>query len=318
MSLPEASTSATAQHDTGAKVPLVWIVVLNYNGAQITLNCVDSVLKIDYPNFRVIVVDNGSTDDSVIRFKEAFVDPRVELLVNDKNEGYAGGNNRGMAKALAAGADYIFILNNDTIVEPGCLTPLVEAMERDPSVGIAGCPLLGVGPRSPAVYGWRANLYIGDCAQWFDEPRKPRFGEVDCILGAAMLVRAETFRRIGLFDSRFFLHFEDWEFCFRARRAGYRVTFVPSTGIQHLAGETMRWARPMAVFYSTRNRVWLVRRYGSFMQQVVFTLYAFLYMHPRRIFGRLIRRQFNLLGQILRGIWQGHFAYPGPYRRDAL
>jgi GT2 family glycosyltransferase len=318
MSLPEASTIATAQDDTGAKVPLVWIVILNYNGAQITLNCVDSVLKIDYPNFRVIVVDNASTDDSVVRFKEALTDPRVELLVNHKNEGYAGGNNPGIERALTAGADYIFILNNDTIVEPGCLTALVEVMERDPSVGIAGCPLLGVGTRPSAVYGWRANLHIGDCVQWFDAPQKPRFGEVDCILGAAMLIRAETFRRIGLFDSRFFLFFEDWEFCFRARRAGYRVTIVPSTRIQHLAGQTTRRLRPMAIFYSTRNRVWLVRRYGSFVHQVVFTLYAFLYFHPRGILGRLIRRQFNLVAPILRGIWEGHFAYPGPYPHNPL
>jgi GT2 family glycosyltransferase len=254
----------------------------------------------------------------VIRFKEAFTDPRVELLVNDKNEGYAGGNNRGIERALAAGADHIFVLNNDTIVEPGCLTPLVEAMDRDPSVGIAGCPLLSVGTRPSAVYGWRAKLYIGDCVQWFDGPQKPRFGEVDCILGAVMLIRAETFRRIGLFDSRFFLFFEDWEFCFRARRAGCRVNIVPSTCTQHLAGQTTRRVRPMAIFYSTRNRVWLVRRYGSFMQQVVFTLYAFLYLHPRMILGRLIRGQFNLVPPILRGIWQGHFAYPGPYPRNPL
>jgi GT2 family glycosyltransferase len=313
MSLPKASTIATAQDHTGAKVPLVWIVILNYNGAQNTLNCVDSVLKIDYPNFRVIVVDNASTDGSAARLKEALADPRVELLVNDKNEGYAGGNNRGIERALAAVDDYILVLNNDTIVQSGCLTALVAAMQSDPSIGIAGCPLLGIGPGSPSVYGWRANLYIGDCYQWFDGPQRPRFGEVDCILGAAMLIRAETLRQIGLFDSRFFLFVEDWEICFRARRAGYKVTLVPNAGVQHLAGQASRHVRPMAVFYATRNRIWWVRRYGSLTQRAVFTLYAFFYYHPRWIIGRLLRRQFNLLGPIFRGIWQGHFAYPGPY-----
>ena len=307
---PPQTFSQTGSMSTS---PSAYVVVLNYNSAHVTVNCVESVLKMDYPNFRVIIVDNGSMDDSVVRFKEGLTHPRVQLLVNNKNEGYAGGNNRGIERALAAGADYIFVLNNDTIVEPGCLTALVEAMEGDPGVGIAGCPLLGPGTPPSVVYGWRANLYIGDCVQWFDEPQKPRFGEVDCILGAAMLIRAEAFRKIGLFDSQFFLHFEDWEFCFRAKRAGYRVIIVPSTGIQHLAGQTMRWVRPMAIFYSTRNRVWLVRRYGSNKHQVLFTLYAFFYLHPRRILGRLLRRQFTLLPPILRGIWQGHFAYPGPY-----
>ena len=138
------------------------------------------------------------------RLKAALTDPRVEFLANAQNLGYAGGNNRGIEKALAAGADYVFILNDDTIVEPGSLAALVEAMERDPKVGIAGCPLFGPGTPARTVYGWRANRYIGDCAQWFDGPEKPRFGEVDCILGAAMLIRAETLRKMGCFDSRFF------------------------------------------------------------------------------------------------------------------
>jgi hypothetical protein len=78
--------------------PAVAIIVLNYNGARLTLNCVDSALRITYPNFRVMVVDNASTDDSLIRFKEAFTDPRVELLVNDKNQGYAGGDDWGLRR----------------------------------------------------------------------------------------------------------------------------------------------------------------------------------------------------------------------------
>jgi hypothetical protein len=302
-----------ASSNAGASPPSVWLVILNYNGAQDTLDCLDSVVKISYPNLTVTIVDNGSTDDSVARFKERLTDQRVRLLVNKNNEGYAGGNNRGIEMALAAGADYIFVLNNDAIVEPGCLSQLVEAMERDRTVGIAGCPLLGGPPDSAPVYGWRANLYLGDCSQWFDAPQRPRFGEVDCILGAAMLIRAEMLRKIGLFDSRFFLHFEDWELCFRAKRAGHRVVIVPSLGVKHLAGRTTRRVRPMAVFYSTRNRVWLVRRYGNTRHQIVFLFYAFFYLHPRRILGRLARGQFNLLGPIFRGIWYGHFAYPGPY-----
>jgi GT2 family glycosyltransferase len=296
--------------------PSVHIVILNYNGAHLTLDCVESVLKMDYPNFRVLVVDNGSTDGSVVKLKENLIDPRVQLLANETNEGYAEGNNRGIEKALAAGADYVFILNNDTIVEPGSLAALVEAMERDPKVGIAGCPLFGPGTPARTVYGWRANLYIGDCAQWFDGPEKPRFGEVDCILGAAMLVRAETLRNIGSFDSRFFLHFEDFEFCLRAGRAAYKVSIVPGPGILHLAGRTTRRVKPMALFYSTRNRVWLARRHGSLRQQLVFTLYAFFYLHPRRILGRIMRGQFDLLAPVLRGIWHGHFAYPGPYSQS--
>jgi len=95
MSHSETARAVRDLRDQGRGTPHVFVIVLNYNGAQMTLNCVDSVLRIDYPNFRVMMVDNASADDSVIRFKEAITDPHVELLVNDKNQGYAGGNNRG-------------------------------------------------------------------------------------------------------------------------------------------------------------------------------------------------------------------------------
>jgi hypothetical protein len=283
-----------------------------------TLNCVDSVLKIDYPNFRVIVVDNASTDDSVIRFKEAFTDPRVELLVNDKNEGYAGGNNRGIEKALSAGADYLFILNNDTIVNPGCLTPLVEAMERDAILGIAGCPLLRSGPRPSINRGMRFNLFTGVDAELRDGAQTSEPHEVDFIMGAAMLVRVGAIKRTGMFDERFYLFDEDTDFCFRARQAGYKISFVPSAGVQHLAGQTTVHFRPVGLFCSTRNRAWFVRRHGSMKHRIVFNLYSFGYWYPRRILGRVLRGEFNLLAAVLRGIWQGHFAYPGPYRRNPL
>jgi hypothetical protein len=94
-------------------------VILNYNGAQLTLNCVDSVLKVEYPNFKVVVVDNASTDGSVAQFRAALTDPRIELLVNEKNEGYAGGNNRGIEKALEAGADYVFLSDPWVYQAPG-------------------------------------------------------------------------------------------------------------------------------------------------------------------------------------------------------
>lgn len=311
--MSNVSETPEAPCDRRPRAPLVWVVVLNYNGAPDTLNCLDSLASIDYPNFQVLVVDNGSTDDSLRTLQRGLTHPRVEILANARNEGYAGGNNRGIEKALAAGADYVFILNNDTIVGPTSLGALVEAMERDRQVGIAGLPLVSPGTPPRTVYGWRANLYIGDCAQWFDGPEKPRLGEVDCILGAAMLIRAETLRKIGFFDSRFFLHFEDFEFCLRATRAAYKVNIVPGPGILHVAGRSMRRVRPMALFYSTRNRIWFARRHGSLRHQIVFTLYALFYLHPRRILGRIMRGQFALLAPVLRGIWAGHFAYPGPY-----
>ena len=293
--------------------PTVCIVILNYNGAQITLNCVDSVLKIDYPNFRVMVVDNASTDDSVTRFKEAFTDPRIELLINSENEGYAGGNNRGIERALAAGADYVVILNNDTIVNPGCLTPLVEAMERDAVLGIAGCPVCNSGSPRAWVGEMRLNLFTGAPADLSGGVGTSGPREVDYVWGAAMLVRGSAIKRVGMFDDRFFLFFEDTDLCFRMREAGYKVSFVPGPGVWHLHGQTIRHFGSVDTFCCNRNEAWFVRRHGSTKHRMVFNLYCLGYLYPRRIVARLVRGEFNLLVPLLRGIWQGHFAYPGSY-----
>jgi hypothetical protein len=293
--------------------PTVCIVILNYNGTQITLNCVDSVLKIDYPNFRVIVVDNASTDDSVARFREAFTDPRVELLVNDKNEGYAGGNNRGIEKALAAGAEYILVLNNDTVAERGCLSPLVDAMERERKIGVCGCPIIDLGYESDPNLGQGISLYTAATSHWRHRRDACEPVEVDYICGAAIMFRVEMIRRIGLFDECFFLLCEDSDICFRARKSGYRVCFVRGPGVRHLMSHTMSRYSPLTTFVGTRNRIWLVRRHGTLAHRFVFNLLSFFYFYPKTILGRMCRRQLDLLQPQLRGIWEGHWKYPGPY-----
>lgn len=289
--------------------PAVAITVLNYNGAQITLNCVDSVLKIDYPNFRVIVVDNGSTDDSVARFKEAFTDPRIELLVNDRNEGYAGGNNRGIERSLAAGAEYVLVLNNDTIVEPGCLAPLVGAMERDRRIGIAACTIIEVNSAVARNRGYRLSLFTGATATCSQEREGDAPAEVDYVCGAAILLRVATIKEIDAFDPKFFLTWEDADLCYRARAAGYRVCFVPGPGVQHLHSETINRMRPWGAYYGTRNKAWFIRRHGKLMHRVFFGVFSFCYHYPRVVLGRLYRREFELLPSILKGIVVGHWGH---------
>jgi hypothetical protein len=314
VSQPQASVAGVAVREFETKAPLVCIVILNYNGAQITLDCVGSVLKILYPNFKVVVVDNGSTDDSVARFKEALADPRIELLVNPTNEGYAGGNNRGIERALEAGAEYVFVLNNDVLAEPGCLAPLVQAMEQDKRIGVAGCPLIDIGYESSPNLGQGISLFSGKTWHWPHQQPPHIPTDVDFICGAAVMLRSETLRRIGAFDAGFFLLCEDADLCFRARRAGYRVCFVPGPGVRHIMSATTKRVRPRMAFYSARNRVWLIRRHGSLGQRIVFYLLVFCYEYPKSILGGIIRRQFHLLGPTLKGIWEGHWSRPGVSR----
>ena len=292
---------------------LIYIIVLNYNGARITLDCVRSVLKIDYPNLRVVVVDNASTDGSAVVLAEemrAINDSRMELLLNERNEGYAGGNNRGIEKALAAGADYIFVLNNDTIAEPGCLQPLIEAMERDARIGIASCPIFNTGRECPADTGYRISLYTGKQALWLNGEMPRDTTEVHSICGAAVLLRAAIVPRIGMFDERFFLNYEDLEICFRARRAGFKACFVPGPGVRHLESYTIGRMRPVFTYCSIRNRAWFIRRYGNLAERLVFNVFSFGYFYPKAVVGRVVRREFQLLLPVLKGIRDGHWGYP--------
>lgn len=299
-------------------VPLVYIIVLNYNSPAMTLDCLRSVLNLRYPNFRVLIVDNASTDDSVISLRNAVSkEEKVRLLVNETNEGYAGGNNRGIECALSAGADFIFILNNDTLLEPGCLAPLIEAMEADPQVGVCGGPIIHLSIGETADYGYGMDLFTG---KWYLWPgaKDGRPAEVGHIGGAAMLLRSEMVRRIGMFDSRFVLVHEDTDLCFRARKNGYKVCAVPAPRVRHLGSATIKTVPSKHLFFHERNTAWLVRRHGNALHRIVYRAYSFLWRYPRLVLGYVIHHNFERIGILLRGVYAGHFRYPGPYQELSL
>jgi GT2 family glycosyltransferase len=308
------SASASIFYEAGTKVPLVYIVVLNYNGPDLTLDCINSVLKIDYPNFGVLVVDNASTDDSVARFNDAFSDPRLELLVNRRNEGYAGGNNRGIERALLLGADYIFILNNDTVAEPGCLRPLVNAMEFDCKIGISAGPIRSTTHGTSPTCGHYINLYTARSGTKISNGITGAI-EVDYLLGAALMIRSRLIAQIGGFDESFFLMYEEMDLCFRARKSGLKVCFVPSPGITHLGQATIGRSRANFLYFYVRNRAWFIRRHGTLLHHFSFGIFSVCTLYPRLLVGRVIRRDLASLKAVMRGIWEGHSASILPSNR---
>jgi len=216
--------------------PKVIIVVLNWNGAVDTLECLESVRKIEYPNFDIIVVDNGSTDNSAEKIKKEFSE--VILIETWENLGFAGGNNVGIQKALDQGAEYILLLNNDTTVDPNVLQALLDASQSIGDKGILGAKI---------YYHEVPNLIWYAGASWdsdFNEFRHIGFGlhdrgksaeifETDYICGCALFVNAAAFKHIGLLDERYFLIFEETDFCYRARRGGYSSFVVPNAKVWH-------------------------------------------------------------------------------------
>jgi GT2 family glycosyltransferase len=205
--------------------PPVAVVVVNWNGLEDTQRCLDSLGRLDYPAIGVIVVDNGSTDGSAARLAAI---AGVELVRSDRNLGFAGGANLGIRRGLAAGAAYVWLLNNDTEVEPGTLSALVEEAEVDPRIGIVG----GVLPE--AWGGGRINQWTGVVRPVTDPGERP-----DYIAGTCMLVRREVFERIGLFDEAFFFYYEDADLCRRARAAGWQLAVAPDARVEHEGGASV-------------------------------------------------------------------------------
>ena len=213
--------------------PSVAIILLNWHGWRDTLACLASLEKLDYPNYQIVVVDNGSTDDSVERIHEAY--PQLTLLETGKNLGFAGGNNVGIRYALERGVDYVWLLNNDTIVEANTLSALVATAEANPRIGAVGSVLYYM-DRPEKVQAWgggRVSLWSG--RSWhLTSP-----GRLDYLTGASLLLRWEALEHVGLLDEGFFMYWEDTDYGFRLRKAGFRLEVAEDSRIWHKESATL-------------------------------------------------------------------------------
>lgn len=237
--------------------PSVWLIVVVYNSYADSADCLASLRGVTYTNLHVVLVDNGSTDGSGQRLREEF--PEVMYVRLEANLGFAGGCNFGIRQALKAGAVYICLLNNDTLVEPGFIEPLVERASVAPTAGVIGGKIFYAEPPGRI---WFAGGCI-DRHRGFtthrgqDLPDSPVFnrpGPVDYITGCLFFVRAELFRKLGLFDERLFMYAEELDFCLRARCAGYSCFYEPRSVIRHRVSRSLgRAYQPLFYYYQVRN-----------------------------------------------------------------
>lgn len=250
----------------------VAVVVLNWNGCDDTLACLDSLAMVSYANLSVIVVDNGSSDGSVGAIRARH--PAVQVIETGRNLGFAGGNNVGIRHALEHGADYVLLLNNDTEVDPGLVDAFVAAARRHPQAAAFGARIyFHAEPRRIWYAGavWNADTarfeqvgegLIDDGAAFETE------GETAYACGCAMFVPAQRLCDLGLLDERYFLYFEETDWCFRARAAGYPSIFVPSARLWHKVSAAVGGeGSPLMLYFVTRNRLLWARRHGSAAQR---------------------------------------------------
>jgi len=237
--------------------PLVYIVILNTNRRDDTLACLKTLSKSTYSNLKIIVLDNKSSDDSVDAIHSAF--PEIQIVDLTENLGYAGNNNVGIEEAIKRGADWVLVLNEDTILDPDCLTELVKVGENDPKIGIVG-PMVyhydepNIIQSAGGILGkyWQSR-HLGqnelDQGQ-FQVPHR-----VEWISGCAIMVRKTAIEQAGMLDANFFIYWEETEWCIRIVRSGWQIIHVPQAKIWHKGVQRDYQPKPSFTYYGTRNHL---------------------------------------------------------------
>jgi GT2 family glycosyltransferase len=246
-------------------VPLVVTIILNSNRKADTLECLASLEKQDYRNHRIIVLDNHSTDGSVSAIQSAF--PPVQIIELKENRGYAGNNNVGIEAAMEQGADWIFVVNEDTVFAPDCFSKLIEAGKLDPSIGILG-PMVyhhdepNVIQSAGGVLGknW-LGMHAGMNEE--DQGQYPHPRTVEWLTGCAILVRREVIAQVGMIDERFFIYSEEKEWCIRAAKAGWKLVHVPAAKVWHKGVQRNYQPHPSFTYYSTRNHLLMLSKHRA-------------------------------------------------------
>lgn len=249
------------------------IVILNYNNAIDTIKCVNLVEKF-LTNVDVILVDNNSTDNSQeILMRTFHMDSQVDLVFSEKNTGYAGGNNIGIKKALQKQADYICVLNNDVVIDNDFLQPLIEQLQNDDEIGVVGpCVLNG---DNVVNTGNEINFLSISFSHGLNSgvPHKSIMDKkinCDFLTGACLVFRSDIINSVGMLPEAYFLNYEETEWCWKIREAGYKVVCYTSSTIYHEGEKSINKVNGMQVYFLRRNIVLFEIRNAKFLQKCIF------------------------------------------------
>jgi GT2 family glycosyltransferase len=243
--------------------PLVYVVIVNWNLRDVTLDCLKSLSQVAYPNCRVLVVDHHSQDGSPEAIARQF--PAVEQIVCAENRGSTAGYNTGFRRALDAGADYVLLLNNDTYIDPAALDHLVAAAAEDGVGMVAPLILFADAPQVVWSAGARRSRLTLDLydQQGQGQPagRYQRIIERDFLTSCALLIKREVLETLGLMDEDFFLYHEEMDYTYRARAAGYRLLLVPQARVWHRVSLSSGGSgSPTARYWMAKNLIVYFRK----------------------------------------------------------
>lgn len=243
------------------KIPLVSIITVNYNNAELTCELIESIKKSDYNNYEILVVDNGSENGNPLIIKEKF--PEINLLLSAKNLGFAGGNNLGIKEAKG---DYLFFLNNDTVIVSNTISLLIQKLQNDPHLG-------AISPKIKYYFNPNIIQYAGSTQINHFTLRNKHIGnrqvdkgqhdfekDTNYAHGAAMMLPKKVVEIIGPMPESYFLYYEELDWCEKIKNAGYRIRYIPSAVIYHKESMSIGKESVLKTYYITRNRFLYARR----------------------------------------------------------
>lgn len=252
----------------------VYIILVNFNGAKDTIECIKSLNNINYENFKIVVVDNKSSDEDKLKLKEA--DVKFHLIESNENLGFAGGNNIGIKYAIDNNADFVLLLNNDTLVHKDFLNELMKYTEIN--VGVIGPKILYYPEVSKIWFAGGMINWFKFIGQHFGEKQEDNgqfntLKEVDFVTGCCMLIDSNVFKKVGLLPEGYFMYFEDVDFCVKVKDAGYKLIYNPNSEIYHKVSISSGGEEsPFILKYSNRNRLKFMKKYKHKVSFIMYML----------------------------------------------
>ncbi len=287
--------------------PSVYTIILNYNNYSDTIETIESALSLDYNSNSVLLVENSSDKRIIQKIRSRF--PDLAITENSKNLGYAGGNNIGIQKGLASGADYIFLLNNDLKLKKDVLKKCVAAMEKIPGCG-ACQPMIVTFENEERVWSAGTQLYFGYPRLFLKGTKLQKNGIVTSpfgLVGCAILFRRTALQQTGLFDDSLFLLHEETDWCIRAKQMNFSLLTISDAIVCHKISTTIGMFSKVYLYYIGRNWILVVKKNFSFVYYIYVLLTEFLIRFPYYLYHLTKKKQIGMIKFYLRGIFDGIF-----------
>lgn len=284
---------------------MVSIITVNYNGWQDTCELIASFKCFETYPYEIIVVDNASKGNDVVRIKQQF--PDIQLVSSDRNLGFAGGNNLGYRYAKG---DYILFINNDMVLKQAILGPLVGRLEREEIGAVSPCVCYLYNCEQMQYYGYKqlGKITLRHTTESFDLSRKKDFEishETEVLYGGAMMLRKDVIEKVGEMPEVYFLFAEEFDWSNKIRECGFKIWYESASIVYHKGGASIRYGTPLRAYYMSRARILFVRRNNKGISKTLACAYLIGISMIKNVMIALLKRDKNMIKALLQGTFHG-------------